>query len=224
MGERRRHERAEVDGYVVVHAPVGAIHGRILNLSVGGILVRESDDAQPIDRGTQVLLELELEGLGWATQAGSIVRASDGELAIEFDVVAPLLHEVIACEVGAATQAKTNPRVVVVDPSPGRRRRITEALREAGARSLEASTPLEAVDLIERSRVRVSAIAVADSMSSQTQSDELVDWIEETHPGLQVALITDRPTNPRHATLPGDEHADLRGPVRDLLARRPSST
>lgn len=221
MAERRRHDRAEVDGCVVVHVPGGEVHGKIVNLSCGGILVREVDEAPPLASGLPVLVELELDRLGWATQAGTVVRSSDGETAIAFQRLAPELGDVIASEVTAATDAKTNPRVVVVDPQPARRRRITDALREAGARSLEASTPLEAVDLIERSRVRVQAVAIAERTRSQTDSDELVGYLAENHPDVRLAVIGERPANPRVgvAQLPSDEHADFRGPVRELLKR-----
>jgi hypothetical protein len=223
--EKRRHDRAEVDGCVVVHVPGSAVHGHIVNISLGGMLVHVGEDARLLAAGVPVVVELEVEQ-GWATQAGDVIRACDGEIAIAFGRLDPTLRDVIDSEVREATRSRTNPRVVVVDPSPARRRRITDALREAGADSFEAATPLEAVGLIERSRVRVQMIAVAERTRSQTESDELVDWIEQTHPGLEIAMITDRPANPRsrHATLPGDEHADLRGPVRELLARRPSSS
>jgi hypothetical protein len=63
---------------------------------------------------------------------------------------------------------------------------------------------------------------VASRTRSQTESDELVDYLAEVHPEVQVALIVDEhPQNPRTGVsmLPGDEHTDLREPVRELLAR-----
>jgi hypothetical protein len=220
--EKRRHDRADVDGCAVLHALDGGVHCRIVNLSEGGLLLHAQDGGEELEPGTNVAIEVELETLGWVRHMGKVVRKDGDQLAIVFAPLPPKTLEAIADEVREATEATTRPRVVVVDPRPDRRRRVAAALRDAGARSIEASTPLEAVDLIERSRVRVTAVAVAESTRSQTESDELVGFLAEHHPRVQVAVISERTSNPRPGvrTLPGDEHADLHGPVRDLLRNR----
>jgi CheY-like chemotaxis protein len=220
--QQRRHDRAEVDGCALVHAPAHPVRCRIVNLSLGGMLVRASDPPAELVPGVPVVVELELDELGWASQAGEVIRRDGTLIAIRFAAVTDELSRVIEGEVREASEAVRTPRVVVVDPSPDRRRRVVDALREAGARSFEAATPLEAVDLLEKARVRVAAIAVADTMPTQTASDELVGYLAEHHPDLRVALIGEHAgmRNPRAlTTLPMDEHADLRGPVRALLAR-----
>lgn len=221
--QQRRHDRAEVDGCVLVHAPGRPVHCRIVNLSLGGLLVRASDPPDELAIGVPVVVELEVDQLGWASQAGHVIRRDGTLIAIRFADVPAELSRVIEGEVREAGESARTPRVVVVDPSPDRRRRVVDALHEAGARSFEAATPLEAVDLLEKARVRVAAIAVADTMPTQTASDELVGYLAEHHPDLRVALIGERALmrNPRDlATLPMDDHADLRGPVRALLTRR----
>jgi CheY-like chemotaxis protein len=213
-GERRRHDRADVEGCALIHVPGPAgvgVHCKTINLSLGGILVRELEDAVRVEHGMSVLIELEIDGLGWARQAGTVVRTHGGDIAILFDRLDAALGAAIANEIAAAHEAEHNPHVVVVDPSPGRRRRITQELRDAGARSYEAATPLEAVDLIERSHVRVRGVAVARQTRTQTESDELVDYLSASHPDLHLAVIEDDAEN-----LGTDA-------VRELLAPRTSS-
>jgi hypothetical protein len=133
--------------------------------------------------------------------------------------------DVISSEIVAAQEAQRAPRVVVVDPSGPRRKRLAAALREAGCQSIEASTPLEAVDVLERSRVPVRAVAVAESTQSQTLADELVAFLAEAHPSLRLALIVDdaKPSQEpvRHPRCSLSIHAngptDLRDLVREFL-------
>jgi CheY-like chemotaxis protein len=222
---RRRHDRADVNGGAIVQTHERTIRCRIVNLSVGGVLVQAPIGVYLVP-DTHVTVELELDRIGWARHAGPVARVvGDRLFAIAFDELGPRLGAVIEGVVRAACEARRAPRVVVVDPSPPRRQRLATALRDAGTQPVEAATPLEALDLLEGSRVGFSAVAVASRTRSQTESDELVEYLAEAHPEVQVALIVDRPderpANPRSGVsmLPCGESSDLQEPVRELLAR-----
>ena len=229
-GNRRRHDRARVNGAVVVHAPDGASRGKIINLSAGGVLVVEQSPHVELAEGTEVGLELETGRRGWVRQAGGVLRRVDGAIAFEFVQPSPVVVDLLTGEVLAAQEAQRVPRVVVMDPSSPRRKKIAAALRDAGCQSIEAATPLEAVDLLERSRSQVTAVAVAETTQSQTLADELMEFLAEAHPSLRLALIVDNTAKPphpraRHLRCDGssetDDSTDLRDLVKEFLAGLP---
>jgi hypothetical protein len=139
-------------------------------------------------------VELELRGR-WVAQHGRARRCDIGEVAVEFDAVSPDLEDLIEDHVLAAVEARHSPRVVVLDGSPPRRRRVSEALRRAGCESIEASTPLEAINCVETSSRPVAAVAVAEQVA-RTHSDALVDYFSESNPHIKIAVIADG-TGPR---------------------------
>ncbi|HVV84625.1 MAG TPA: PilZ domain-containing protein [Kofleriaceae bacterium] len=189
--ERRRHFRAQVAASAVVHASRLALRGRVVDLSLGGVRVRRADDEVPCPSfGTPAMIELELGKLGWVAQDGWIQRSTIDEIVIAFDRLAPQVEDLIEEEVLAAIEANRRPRMVVVDPAPERRQRVAAKLREAGCDSYEASTPLEAIDLVERPHNHITGIAVAEQLT-QTGSDELMDFFAETNPGIRLAMIAE---------------------------------
>jgi len=189
--ERRRHFRAQVAASAVVHASRVALRGRVIDLSLGGVRVRRSDDDVPCPSfGTPAVIELELGRAGWVSQDGWIQRSTIDEVVIAFDRLAPRVEDLIEEEVLAAVEASRRPRMVVVDPAPERRQRVAAALREAGCESYEASTPLEAIDLVERPHNHITGIAVAEQLT-QTDGGELMDFFAETNPGIRLAMIAD---------------------------------
>ena len=189
--DRRRHFRAQVAASAVVHASRIALRGRVVDLSLGGVRVRRADDDVPCPAfGTPAMIELELGKVGWVAQDGWIQRSTLDEIVIAFDRLAPQIEDLIEEEVLAAIEAHRRPRMVVVDPSPERRSRVSQKLRDAGCDSYEASTPLEAIDLVERPHNHITGIAVAETLT-QTGGDELMDFFAETNPGIRLAMITE---------------------------------
>ena len=191
--ERRRHFRAWGQsagrGAVVVHGSRVALRGELVNLSLGGALVRCEPGPAPVPgRGMPLWIELELGGR-WVAQHGRARRCDIGELAIEFDRMTPDNEDMIEDHVLAAVEADRTPRVVVLDPSQPRRRRISEALRRAGCDSYEAATPLEAIHRVETSP-GITAVAVAEHVS-RTASEALVDYFSESNPHLKIAVLAD---------------------------------
>lgn len=124
---------------------------------------------------------------------------------------------------GSEGDADGIPVVVVVDQAETRRHRVAESVRHAGGRSIEATTPLEAIALVEAGLDDIDAIAVAEKLT-QTGGDELLEYLSTTHPGLEVAVIPERPRteddrpNSDAVVLPCDGR-DATGPVRELVER-----
>jgi CheY-like chemotaxis protein len=189
--ERRRHFRAGMEAGAVVHASTLALRGRIVDLSLGGVRVRRIDENAPCPApGTSATVELELGRGDWVAQPGRIHRCELGEIVILFSALAPEVEDLIEDEVLAAIEATRRPRMIVVDPSADRRRRVADKLRQAGCDSYEAATPLEAIDLMERPRSHIRGVAMAEHLT-QTGTDEFCDFVAETNPNIKLALIAE---------------------------------
>lgn len=189
--ERRRHFRAGLEAGAVIHASRVAIKGRIVDLSLGGVRVRRTDDQAPCPApGTAAMIEMEIGERGWIAADGIVRRAGLDEVVIAFAPLAAEVEDLIEDEVLAAIEASRRPRMIVVDKEPERRRRVAEKLRAAGCDSYEASTPLEAIDLLERPRSHIKGVAVAETLT-QTGADEFCDFVGETNPGIKLALIAE---------------------------------
>jgi len=189
--ERRCHHRAGTELGVRIHASGNTLRGRSIDLSCGGVRLRRVDDAAACPAvGSAALVELELGPGGWIAQDGRIVRCDFTDLAIAFDAVAEQVARVIEEELRAVIASVSRPRLLVVDPSADRRHHIAEKLRAAGCDPYEASTPLEAIDLIERPSNHITGVAVATQLT-QTDADELCEFVAETNPGIKLARIAE---------------------------------
>lgn len=189
MSERRRNFRALGRGAVVVHGSRVALRGELANVSLGGALVRCAPGPAPVPaRGMPLWVELELGGR-WISQHARAWRCDIGEIALQFEHVAAEVEDLIEDHVLSAVEAEHTPRVVVLDSSAPRRRRISEALRRAGCESFEASTPLEAIHRVETSP-GISAVAVSEHVS-HSASEELVDYFSESNPHIKIAVLAD---------------------------------
>jgi len=207
--DRRRSYRADVRGLAVLHAPGDAGRARyhIENLSLGGARLRRAAGTTPppLPVGAAVTVELGVDGTGWVVQQGQILRSDRDALAIGFGPLTPEAEDLIEDEVLAAIEARRAPRVVVVDRSAPRRLRLAAALERGGLCALEASTPLEAIDLVERSRTHVAVAAIHETLT-QTGGWELIAYLGDAHPQLKIAVIAD------------DELAATRSPGRGVDA------
>lgn len=189
--ERRRHRRAETELGIRVHASGHTMRGRSVDLSRGGVRIRRVDDEAACPAvGSAALVELELGPRGWIAQDGRIVRCDFTDLAIAFDAVAEQVARAIDEELRTVIAAASRPRLLVVDPSADRRHHIAEKLRAAGCEPYEAATPLEAIDLIERPSNHITGVAVAEQLT-QTDADELCEFVAETNPGIKLARISE---------------------------------
>ncbi len=189
--ERSRHLRADTELGARLHAAGTVVRGKSVDLSRGGVRIRRLDDDVPCPAvGTAALIELELGPSGWIAQDGRVVRCDFSELAIAFDPVADAVARLIDEEIRAVLASVSRPRLLVVDPSAARRHHIAEKLRAAGCDPYEAATPLEAIDLIERPSSHIAGVAVAEHLT-QTDGQELCEFVAETNPGIKLALLGD---------------------------------
>jgi CheY-like chemotaxis protein len=190
-GERRRHFRAGLEAGAVIHASKLAIRGRIVDLSLGGVRIRRVDDQAPCPApGTAAMIEMEIGLRGWIAADGIVRRCELDEVVISFAPLPAEVEDLIEDEVLAAIEATRRPRMIVVDSHPDRRRRVAEKLRAAGCDSYEVSTPLEAIDMMERPRAHIRGVAVAETLT-QTDGNEFCDFVGETNPNIKLALIAD---------------------------------
>jgi CheY-like chemotaxis protein len=189
MSERRRNFRAIGRGAVIVHGSRVALRGELANVSLGGALVHCAPGPAPVPgRGMPLWVELELGGR-WISQHARARRCDIGEIALEFEQVTAEVEDLIEDHVLSIVEAERAPRVVVLDSSAPRRRRISEALSRAGCESYEASTPLEAIHRVETSP-GISAVAVSEHVS-HTASEALVDYFSESNPHIKIAVLAD---------------------------------
>jgi CheY-like chemotaxis protein len=199
----------------------------ISDLSSHGALLRPSlPPGIEVRPGMPVSVDLHLAGTrSWLGQRGR-VRRCDGPsapLAIVFDAVTPEFEDLVEDEILDELDAAHTPRVLVVDRSLPRRRRLAAALRSAGALPLEASTPLEAIDMIEACHDHLAAAAISSTLT-QTGGPELAQFLADSHAGIRIGVITQGPVpRPR----PGDgimvldagADGDCSDAVRQLLGR-----
>jgi CheY-like chemotaxis protein len=189
--ERRHHLRADTELGARLHAAGTVVRGKSVDLSRGGVRIRRLDEHVPCPAvGTAALIELELGPNGWIAQDGRVVRCDFCDFAIAFDPVAEAVARLIDEEVRSVLASISRPRLLVVDPSAARRHHIAEKLRAAGCDPYEAATPLEAIDLIERPSNHIAGVAVAEHLT-QTDGEELCEFVAETNPGIRLAVIAD---------------------------------
>ena len=186
---RRRHPRADTEIGARIHAAGLVLRGRSVDLSRGGVRMRRDEDDAPSPAvGTGALVELALGRSGWVAQDGRIVRCDVGAIAVAFAPLADEVARMIDDELRTALAATSRPRLLVVDPSRDRRHHIAEKLRAAGCDPYEAATPLEAIELIDRPANHIAGVAVATHLT-QTDGDELCEFVAETNPGIKLATI-----------------------------------
>jgi hypothetical protein len=218
----RRLFRADVRGRAFVHADGAVLRCAIENLSLGGALLHALTPA-PLRPDDEIGVELGIDGVGWIHQRARVLRCDPPRIAVGFVQLSSDAVERIGDEVLAAIDARRVPRVVLVDRCRERRRHMASALERAGLRALEAATPLETIDLLERSRTRATAAAIHEAIARGGAG--LVQFLTDAHPRLGIAVITDaHTTDPAHPRdLPGvrawiGPGADPAAALRPLLA------
>ncbi len=184
----RRSYRTTTSGHVVVQVGRAMVHAHSLNLSLGGLLVDWTGRRPSPPVGAPVTVQLEVGDSGWLRQRGHVQRCDADRLAIGFHAMTADAEDRIEDRVLAALEAQRAPRLLIVDPSPVRRHAIAALLARAGYCSLEASTPLAALALLQRPQLHITAVAVAET-TSQTGRAELTAYLAEEHAGLPVVLI-----------------------------------
>lgn len=217
--DRRRHLRVPRTISARLHVGVMTLRSRVIDLSLGGTLLRFGEDEICPAVGSVGLLELHLQR-GWSHLRVRVVRCDVGLAALHFHQLDPVLTAALESEIAAAVEACRRPPIVVMDPEPDRRHRIAETLRTAGCAPVEAATPLEAIDLVEKHGGGIRGMAVADS-ATQTSADELCEYVSQSNPEIRLRRIA---VGTRDVPLTDDLEGSPTSPLHLAPVARPSGT
>ena len=222
QAERRRSARISPKGTVILHADDYLEHGRIANISSGGLLATTSERPPTDLLHTEVGVELRLDAASseWLSLTGRVTRLGAHEIAVALESSGPFTR--LMEDSASASQEHLRVRMVVlVDVTPERRATIADAFRAVGCAVLETSTPLEAIVRLGESQFEPDLIAIADSAPA-SRSDDLRHFVEREHPGAKLVTIGDDLFGPPELahwlSSEGSRH-DLVARVRDLLRR-----
>jgi hypothetical protein len=217
--ERRRAPRAPAHGTAILHGDHGVLVGNIENLSLGGVLISVSsaprwaidNDPGTLDielrfgsggpgpssrvraRGT---LEMQVAGNNDRPFAatGHPVRiepaAGRVRIAVAFDRLFAGAEDEIEDEIEAALGAALSRPVLIIDDDEPRRRRLAVEFGARGMTPLVPRTPLEAIDLLSRTRLHVAVCAVAERFAD-IPSHELHAFLAEGFPWVRTLTIDD---------------------------------
>lgn len=205
---RREHLRVPRTVSARLHVGVMSLRCHVVDLSMGGVRLRVQDGEACPAVGNVGLLELHLDA-AWRHVRIRVVRCTFDEVAVRFHEVTEDLRRALEAEVAASVAAFRRPHIVVVDPSPDRRHRIAESLRTAGCESVEAATPLEAIDIVEKQHGAIRGMTVADSLT-QTSADELCEYVARSNPEIRMRRIA---LGTRDVPITDDLEDDLTVPI-----------
>jgi diguanylate cyclase (GGDEF)-like protein len=188
--ERRHSGRVESSGTAIVHCAT-ALHGRILDVAVGGLNLLVDRAATTPEVGTFVRIDLRFDGNGrWLLLTGSVVRVdargSASALVIKLLDVPPDFEDLVQDELVFALECTQQRHLLLVDAARGRRELVAAAFRATGCVAIEVSSPLEAIGAIDQSGLHLWGVVIADTELA-SRADELREFLSETYP--QVPLI-----------------------------------
>jgi CheY-like chemotaxis protein len=217
--DRRHAPRASVSGNAIVHAITGVARCDIVNISIGGVLLRATESAG-LHFGHPVIVELHLDATDteWIHLRGHVQRIDDGgAFGVSFHHVSPQFEDIMGDEVLAALECDRRPHVLLIDLSPTRRGSVAAALRDAGCIVVEALTPLDAIAAVEQSRSHIEMALVGDEWTGSSKG-ALTAYLRHVHPEIELVTIADRPRGRRdRAGWVFANQRDLERQIRPLL-------
>lgn len=221
--ERRRHTRITPKGTAIAHAGEHAQRGRILNLGMGGVLVRAARPMPASMLAQPVRVELRFDGQegAWLEGTGTITRIEPDAFAVALEEIGADLHRAIS---GMSRSSLANDRVmnvVLIDADVGRRTQMMHVFREVGCTVVEASSSLEAVVRLGESSFEFDLIAIADSTPSSV-ANELRTFVEREHPDTKLVTIGDgvvEPFGAVHWLSSANGSSDMPARIREMLGR-----
>lgn len=186
--EQRSTERVGVTGSVIVGLG-GVTHGRLVDLSAGGVRFELAPGSAPYVPGTTLVIDVRLDGarFGWFRFVAVITRSMANETAATFTDVPAEFAEAVRCELRVAAAGVDTCGVLLVDVDTPRRILLAAALRITGFDVTEVATPLEAISYLDDSQARPWIVAIADTMPSSI-ADELRAHMRSAH--ALVRLLT----------------------------------
>ena len=225
--ERRRSGRVESSGTAIVYGEP-AIHGRVLDVAVGGLsLLLERATTTPVP-GTLVRLALRLDGSGsWLHLTGSVVRIEAREvvsaLVIKLLDVPPDFEDLVQDEIVFALECAQRRHLLLVDAARERRELVAAAFRATGCVVIEVSSPLEAINAIDQSRLHLWGVVIADTEIA-SRADELREFLSTTYPQVPLIVVGEGDRvhgswiNSARGSSLGLQIDNLVGPRHDLVA------
>lgn len=191
FAERRRSTRISPKGSVVLFAGERAEHGRIANISIGGLLaITEDASAIPLSSEIEIELRFDTAGSEWLRLTGRVLRSDGCAIAVALDDHPEPFVRLMRDVSSASGEFQRVRPIVLIDATPERRELMAEAFRACGCAVLAVSTPLEAIVRLGESQFEPELIAIADS-SPSTVSDDLRSFVEREHPGAKLVTIGD---------------------------------
>ena len=187
--ELRSALRVRSKGSIRIHCSNHVIRGRLVDMTVGGICVRTELPTGLIGESVRVDLTLDAASKRFAL-LGRVLRVSvpTRRVALGFDAAPEGFEDCVQDELLAAVKHDTLPRMILVDTAEARRSEIATAFRNAGCHVTEASTPLEAIAYLGRSRFEPGLIAIADSVP-ETVAEQLREFLLDEHPAAHMVSI-----------------------------------
>ncbi|HTR51691.1 MAG TPA: PilZ domain-containing protein [Kofleriaceae bacterium] len=221
LRERRRSGRVDATGTALVHG-TSALHGRIVDLAIGGISLLVEGCVSPPEVGDRVRVSVRLDGVGrWFHVGGSIARSdargSTTALAIELCAVPQDFEDLVQNELLSVLECACEPQILLVDSVRGRRDLVAAAFRAAGARVVEVSSALEAIAEIDQSRLHLWAVVIADTKIA-SRADDLRSYLRETYPRVPLIIVGAGRRTRAHLTV--DRFPDLALQIHSLVAMR----
>jgi CheY-like chemotaxis protein len=208
-------------GTAIVHGPC-AIHGRLVDLSIGGISVLVERGVSSLAVGDQVHLSARLDGAGvWFRLGGSVARIDPcgltTVLAIELFLVPQDFEDLVQNELLSVLECTCEPQILLVDAVSVRRGLVARAFRATGCGVIEVSSALEAIHEIDASRLHLWAVVIADTAIA-SRADDLRRFLRETYPRVPLIVLgVGRRTRTRLAV---DRIPDLALQVHGLVTSR----
>lgn len=195
LSERRHSGRVESSGTVIVHGEP-AIHGRVLDVAVGGLNVLVERATTTPGPGTFVRLALRFDGSGsWLHLTGSVVRidacGAASALVIKLLDVPPDFEDLVQDEIVFALECAQRRHLLLVDAARGRRELVAAAFRATGCVVIEVSSPLEAIVAIDQSRLHLWGVVIADTAIA-SRADELREFLSTTYPQVPLIVVSER--------------------------------
>jgi len=221
--DRRRSVRISPKGSVVLLAGEHVEHGRIANISSGGLLAITTGRAPELPPGGQVEVELRLDAASseWLRFAGHVLRIDGCAIAVALETDSKPFLRLMEAGLRASGAHDGVRTVVLVDATAARRDTIAAAFRASGCDVLAVATPLEAIVRLGELQFEPELIAIADSLPSSI-SDDLRSFVAREHPQAKLVTIGDDLPAPRGAARwlsSADPDGDLLARIRELLDR-----
>jgi CheY-like chemotaxis protein len=216
--ERRRNPRRGVVATAAIFS-ADKLHGtyRVRDLSAGGARL---GGAIELPVGSEVSLLLQVRGRAPFTLSARVLRREGRGSARSFSVAFVALsaededaiHEALI-EVLERESARDSATVLVLYGDGEGRDTLERELEGLGLAAVAVSTPLEALDYLERADTRIATVLVDLSLGA-SQGLDLLEFVEEHHPRVRRIIIADEPdpSRPDRALRSGRAHAVLRRP------------